>query len=221
MTGDTVWLALVGVALVAGVIGFLLGRGGKSGSKHVKECERKIAEKEAELLRYREEVKSHFDQTASLFVSMAGSYKEFFEHLSGGYEKLADDASKERFRERVAMKLTDGRGVQVIAAGMTANTAVAEEAAVESQAASAEPFGDDEQALTKEGAAAEKAPHASHDGTAHVEVSDEIEKFDEAVRTFEPSPQQASPAAEREPFVSEEVTTSERLGEQEPKDARQ
>lgn len=106
MTQDALWPTLIVVALVALLIGMLIGRfvGGAR-----KKADQMAAELQAERDRaaeYRQSVDAHFDKTATLFVSMAGSYKELFDHLSSGYEKLSDKSSRELFRERVDSMLT-------------------------------------------------------------------------------------------------------------------
>lgn len=109
MAEQTIWtIAIVGV-IAALVIGFLLGRVNRSGGRQrVAELEAEIHRHEAEISEYKREVDAHFDKTASLFVSMAGSYKNLFEHLSGGYERLSPGATRDLFKERVTSLLIDG-----------------------------------------------------------------------------------------------------------------
>jgi len=93
---------------------------------------------------YRKEVETHFDKTATLFVSMAGSYKELFEHLSSGYEKLSSGSARTLFQQRVDALLVgsarDTGEADKLLAGVGAAAAVAtvaDAAAVEAAGADA------------------------------------------------------------------------------------
>ena len=103
------WAFVIVAVVAAALIGFLFGRTNGNGAKQkLKELEADLQGKDRELAVYKREVDAHFDQTASLFVSMAGSYKALFEHLSEGYAKLSDGSDRDLFRERVATLLIDG-----------------------------------------------------------------------------------------------------------------
>lgn len=108
MTGQAMWAFVIVAVVAAALIGFLLGRANGNGAKQkLKELEEDLQGKDRELAGYKREVDAHFDRTASLFVSMAGSYKALFEHLSEGYAKLSDGSDRDLFRERVATLLID------------------------------------------------------------------------------------------------------------------
>ena len=108
MTGQAMWAFVIVAVVAAALIGFLFGRTNGNGAKQkLKELEADLQGKDRELAVYKREVDAHFDQTASLFVSMAGSYKALFEHLSEGYAKLSDGSDRDLFRERVATLLID------------------------------------------------------------------------------------------------------------------
>lgn len=108
MTGQAMWAFVIVAVVAAALIGFLLGRTNGNGAKQkLKELEEDLQGKDRELAGYKREVDAHFDRTASLFVSMAGSYKALFEHLSEGYAKLSDGSDRDLFRERVATLLID------------------------------------------------------------------------------------------------------------------
>jgi|GEM_PF-635814 len=109
MSGQTTWAVVIVIVLAAAVIGFLMGRASGGGSRQrTQELEAEVAEHKKAVDTYKREVEQHFDKTASLFVSMAGSYKELFEHLSSGYAKLSDGEEKDLFRQHVATMLLDG-----------------------------------------------------------------------------------------------------------------
>ena len=100
MSEENIIIAIAG-AVVAIIIGFLIGRVTSEPKKNVAALEAEITRQKDEIASYKREVEGHFDKTASLFVSMAGSYKDLFEHLSADYEKLSDGSARELFRERV------------------------------------------------------------------------------------------------------------------------
>ena len=101
MTPQTAWLLAISAVVIVGVIAFFVGRSSAGTKGRIDELEAELARKAEEAERYRKEVDAHFDKTATLFVSMAGSYKELFEHLSAGYDKLSGASARERFQERV------------------------------------------------------------------------------------------------------------------------
>ena len=101
VTPQTAWLLAISAVVIVGVIAFFVGRSSAGTKGRIDELEAELARKGEEAERYRKEVDAHFDKTATLFVSMAGSYKELFEHLSAGYDKLSGASARERFQERV------------------------------------------------------------------------------------------------------------------------
>lgn len=101
MTPQTAWLLAISAVIVAALIGFFVGRRFGAGKARIDELEAELGRQQDEVERYRAEVAAHFDQTATLFVSMAGSYKALSEHLSSSYEKLAPASSRELFRQRI------------------------------------------------------------------------------------------------------------------------
>lgn len=130
MNDQTMWVVGVVAVVVAALIGFFVGRM-SAGRQRVVELEDEVARHRDSLNAYKQDVAAHFDRTASLFVSMAGSYKDLYEHLSKGYENLAGDAVHGGFKERVGGALLNGSAGAVGAAGAAA---VAATAAGEAQA---------------------------------------------------------------------------------------
>lgn len=101
MTEQTWWLVGIGAVLAAAVIGFLFGRSKLGGAKQrVDALEAEISRQKEELAGYKREVETHFDKTASLVASMAGSYRELFEHLSSGQEQLSSGAARQLVGDR-------------------------------------------------------------------------------------------------------------------------
>ncbi len=139
MTPQTAWLLAISAVVIVGVIAFFVGRSSAGTKGRIDELEAELARKSEEAERYRKEVDAHFDKTATLFVSMAGSYKELFEHLSAGYDKLSGASARERFQERVDA-LLPRRVVEPAASGaLLAGAATAAAAASPDAGAEVEP----------------------------------------------------------------------------------
>ncbi|MDX5362823.1 MAG: YhcB family protein [Pseudazoarcus pumilus] len=135
MSGQALWAFVIVLVLVAAGLGFFFGRVSNSGMKErLREAEEAVGRKDSELAAYRREVDAHFDKTATLFVSMAGSYKSLFEHLSSGYEKLSAGSSRDLFRERVATLLIDAPRQDEAAAEVDTQAPEAAEESVQSAA---------------------------------------------------------------------------------------
>ncbi len=116
MTTTTIWTIFVLAVILAGLIGFAVGRrhrpGGEAQMKDfAKQYDEQLAQKQAELEAYQNKVHEHYDKTANLFKDMAGSYKELFDHLSVGYEKLGNFSEQRVLPER-AGALLDGADTQ-------------------------------------------------------------------------------------------------------------
>ncbi|MDT8311777.1 MAG: DUF1043 family protein [Methylophaga sp.] len=110
---QTEMIALLIVAvIIAALIGFFIGRrmnvDNQEAIRQLKsEHEHQLLAKQAEIDGYHDKVHEHFDKTASLFVNMAGSYKELFDHLSAGYDQLGELGMDKKLPER-AGALLDG-----------------------------------------------------------------------------------------------------------------
>lgn len=110
MTPQTAWLIAISAVVIVGVVAFFIGRSTAGTRGRIDELEAELSSKKAEVEGYRKEVEQHLDKTATLFVSMAGSYKEMFEHVSSGYEKLSTGSARELFQQRVdALLIGAGR----------------------------------------------------------------------------------------------------------------
>lgn len=147
MTEQTAWLAALaaGLVIVAALIGFFIGRRRSGGGKQrIEELEAEVHRQNDELTAYRKEVAEHLDQTATLFVSMADSYKGMFEHLSAGYEKLSEGSARTLFQQRVdALLLGNARELNstdklLAATGTLAAAGAAAQAAATSDTDSAD-----------------------------------------------------------------------------------
>ncbi|MBT0961835.1 YhcB family protein [Denitromonas iodatirespirans] len=126
MMDQTGWSVVVVVALVALAVGFLIGRMMGSARQRVVDLQLELDRQKTELSDYKQEVEAHFDKTASLFVSMAGSYKDLFDHLSSGSERISAGPARKRFRERVdALLLGDDDGRPKLSAAAAGAAAAA------------------------------------------------------------------------------------------------
>ncbi|EXI79770.1 MAG: hypothetical protein AW10_02255 [Candidatus Accumulibacter appositus] len=165
MTGMTeqTLLLIGGLAVfLAALIGFVVGRspiGGKT--KRVAALEAEVSRQQDEIAGYRRDVESHFDKTATLVASMAGSYKDLFEHLSSGYEHLSSGSARQLFRDRVV-----GLLVGNVSAAAAADVTPSDKVSAALIAAGAQPL---EPSST--GPAADSEPAAAAGDTAPTEAA--------------------------------------------------
>lgn len=108
MTEQQLWMIFVTAVVTAAVVGFVFGRISGGGKARVASLEAEVSRQKEELAGYKRDVESHFDRTATLVASMAGSYKDLFEHLSAGYEQLSSGSARQLFRDRVVALLVGG-----------------------------------------------------------------------------------------------------------------
>lgn len=89
--GTVEWVLIAVAGLVAGLgIGFWLGRLGPKGAGA------RVAEAEAELENYKGKVTEHFAQSAAHFQAIGRQYRELYEHMAEGSERLCKtDASED------------------------------------------------------------------------------------------------------------------------------
>ena len=142
MTPQTAWLIAISAVVIVGVVAFFVGRSTAGTKARIDELEAELRGKQEEVETYRKNVEAHFDKTATLFVSMAGSYKELFEHLSSGYETLSTGSARALFQQRVDALLVGGAregGSTLLGAGAVAGIAATAAAAGVAEAASDAP----------------------------------------------------------------------------------
>lgn len=118
MSTTALWAILIVAVIVAAGIGFVVGRRQSPAHADLKRLEelhrQQLTAKQAELDAFREEMHEHYDRTAGLFVSMAGSYRELFDHLSEGYEKLGDLGLQKKLPERPGALLDGPEGIEPV-----------------------------------------------------------------------------------------------------------
>ena len=208
MTPQTAWLIAISAVVIVGVVAFFIGRSTAGTKGRIDELEAELSSKKAEVEGYRKEVEQHLDKTATLFVSMAGSYKEMFEHVSSGYEKLSTGSARELFQQRVdALLIGGGRSTgeggeagKLLGAAAAAGAAGAASAAGASAAAGAE-TGSGTDAPQTEAAQPEQATEATPEGRAEPEWRSEP--------TLDAGSQGAAPAVEADAATAAAAATRE------------
>lgn len=208
MTPQTAWLIAISAVVIVGVVAFFIGRSTAGTKDRIDELEAELSSKKAEVEGYRKEVEQHLDKTATLFVSMAGSYKEMFEHVSSGYEKLSTGSARELFQQRVdALLIGAGRSTgeggdagKLLGAAAAAGAAGAASAAAASAAAGAE-TGSGTEAPQTEAARPEQATEATPEGRAEPEWRSEP--------TLDAGSQGAAPAVEADAATAAAAATRE------------
>lgn len=102
------WLLMILLAVVlAGLLGFWIGRTTSHERRLIRELETELDNRMQELNRYRSAVNQHFDRTATLFAGMAGAYRDLYHHLAESCEELADRPTRERLEDRAGRLLAN------------------------------------------------------------------------------------------------------------------
>ncbi|MEH6576383.1 MAG: DUF1043 family protein [Amphritea sp.] len=87
MEDNSVWIIGIITLAVGTLIGYLLGRSGDSSNKQQQLIDQ-LNDSQRELGEYKEQVNSHFEQTASLVNNLTESYKAVHQHLAKGSDSL-------------------------------------------------------------------------------------------------------------------------------------
>lgn len=102
------WSLLMLLAvLLAGLLGFWIGRSTSQERRLIRELEAELDHRMQELNRYRAAVNQHFDRTATLFAGMAGAYRDLYHHLAESCEELVDKSTRERLEDRAGRVLAN------------------------------------------------------------------------------------------------------------------
>lgn len=102
------WVLLIVLSVVlAGLLGFWIGRITSHERRLIRELEAELDNRMQELNRYRSAVNQHFDRTATLFAGMAGAYRDLYHHLAESCEELADKPTRERLEDRAGRLLAN------------------------------------------------------------------------------------------------------------------
>jgi len=78
--------------IVGGMAGFYFAKLDDFSKKQKKELEEKLQKSEHELLDYKDQVTTHFKETAALINNMTESYQKVHEHLARGSVELCNNA---------------------------------------------------------------------------------------------------------------------------------
>lgn len=90
MSATIAWILIFLGLTAAAVAGFFIGRQTSHGRQEAQALKAELEKQRQEMTEYRQSVNQHFEKTASLFTSMAGSYRDLYDHLSESYSRLAD-----------------------------------------------------------------------------------------------------------------------------------
>lgn len=165
MTEQQLWMIFVTAVVTAAVVGFVFGRISGGGKARVASLEAEVSRQKEQLSGYKRDVESHFDRTATLVASMAGSYKDLFEHLSAGYEQLSSGSARQLFRDRVVALLVGGPSAastaDKVSAALAAAGAPLEPAAAAADSQHVEASADQPATATDEQPPAQEAPAAT------------------------------------------------------------
>ncbi|MGY0400072.1 MAG: YhcB family protein, partial [Ostreibacterium sp.] len=103
MTQETMYITMIAIAIMALLIGFLIGKLVGSSSENSQVA--KLAQKE--LSEYKIAVSKHFGKTADLVDNLTESYKDVFEHLgSSARQLLSEEKVKQHLQSRAKKTVT-------------------------------------------------------------------------------------------------------------------
>lgn len=84
-----IWWVTVLLVVLAGGAGFAAGRYLGPSAKRVRELRDELNRLRKEYDDYRAQVEAHFQETATLFNQLTGTYRSLYEHLAEGAQSLA------------------------------------------------------------------------------------------------------------------------------------
>ncbi len=108
--GTTVIIA--GLLFIAGLtVGGIAGRWRGQHDNKSRELEKEVDLLRADMTRYRDEVGQHFNKTGELLNAMTRNYRDIYEHLATGAQKLSNDKTDvfqlEGFNDSLKLKKDD------------------------------------------------------------------------------------------------------------------
>ncbi len=128
--------------LVVGVlVSFLAGRMAAPRTGRLKAMQEERDAASAELRRYKEEVSAHFEKTATLFNEVTGSYRNLYEHLADGSQRLGVGPDANLLQTQPERRRLDSAGEQpeTTSRAAVAGAAATGAAATQADAGSAAP----------------------------------------------------------------------------------
>ena len=149
-----VWIIVVLICLAGGI---WLGRYTAPGVEKARSMEQERDEAHAELQRYREDVRTHFEKTAHLFNQVTSGYRSLYEHLAEGSERLGTGPSAGMLESK-----PEERTLQ-------APTEAADDAEGEDKAAETRPAGEAGEAGMDQTPAAQQQPEGEPEPQAESE----------------------------------------------------
>lgn len=91
MEQSSVWVIGIVALAIGAVIGYLMGRSGEEDTSAQDALKKQLDEAQQELNSYKDQVNSHFAQTAELVNNLTESYKEVHQHLASSAQELCKD----------------------------------------------------------------------------------------------------------------------------------
>jgi uncharacterized membrane-anchored protein YhcB (DUF1043 family) len=82
-------LAAVGCFILGGVAGLVFGNSKQDANRKNKDLEKELADSQAQLRGYQQQVNDHFQKTADLVRELNESYRSVHQHLAQGAHQLA------------------------------------------------------------------------------------------------------------------------------------
>ncbi len=166
--GTLAWFFVLAVAIV---VAFFAGRMSAPRTARLRNLERERDAAAGELRRYQEEVNSHFETTGKLFDRLTGDYRQLYEHLSQGAQKLGSfDHGHVLQSEPERRRLGTGKaaaGGAPAAAGGEPEAETAAAGAPESEAKPGSGDAPDEGHPGDDGPTADRAKASASDEVAH------------------------------------------------------
>lgn len=95
MEQETIWIIAIVALAVGTLIGYLMGKSGSSETQR-KTLEEELNGSRAEMDRYKQQVTTHFEQTASLVNELTEQYRKVHQHLATGAQNLCPDQAAGR-----------------------------------------------------------------------------------------------------------------------------
>ncbi|QIT55734.1 DUF1043 family protein [Aquisalimonas sp. 2447] len=198
-----VWIIVVLICLAGGI---WLGRYTAPGVEKARSMEQERDEAHAELQRYREDVRTHFEKTAHLFNQVTSGYRSLYEHLAEGSERLGTGPSAGMLESK-----PEERTLQ-------APTEAAEDAGSEDKAATTKPAGEAAEAGTDQAPAAQEQPEGEPEPQAErqAEGESDAEAREESQKPLGEDEEPKGPASD----YAAEHDVDEEAGEREKREAK-
>jgi uncharacterized protein len=109
MSSTALWILIILAVSAAAITGYLVGRQTAPGKRRVDDLQKELEASRQTMADYRKSVDHHFQKTATLFTTMAGSYRELYDHLRESYGTLTDTPGRPLLPEHAGALLEGKR----------------------------------------------------------------------------------------------------------------